>query len=204
MNKLGIRNQIKELLNRNDVTDAQLNVFIDQAVARIQRQLRVPAMEKAEIYTTNALGGNLLVLPNDFLQLKHLYTNRGVISYADLATFIRTQDAPGNVPTIYTRLQGVLQVKPTPPEDFQITMVYYAEIPDLVNDTDISWLTELAPDLLVYGALTFAADFFVDDRKAAFEETATRIFNELNQQAIDMEFSQEGMAVAPAYNSPEY
>lgn len=204
MNKLGIRNQIKGLLNRNDVTNAQIDVFIDQAVARIQRQLRVPAMEKAEVYITNAIGGNLLALPSDFLQLKHLYTSKGVIAYADLGTFIKTQDAPGSVPTIYTRVQDFLQVKPTPPEDFEITMVYYGEIPDLVNDTDSSWLTELAPDLLVYGALTFAADFFVDDRKAAFEEIAQRIFGEIQTQAIEMEFAQEGMAVQSAFNSPEY
>lgn len=204
MNKLGIRNQIIGLLNRNDITDAQADIFIDQAVARIQRNLRIPPMEKTLQYTAPSSGANLLVLPNDFLQLKHLYHSKGTVAYSDLNAFIKTIDNPGNAPAIYTRIQGSLEIKPTPPEGFVTTMIYYGEIPDLVNDTDENFLTAIAPDLLVYGALTFAADFFIDERRNAFEEVAVRIYNELNQQAIDMEFAQEGMAVQTAYNSPEY
>lgn len=204
MNKLGIRNQIKGLLNRNDCTDAQADIFIEQAVARIQRNLRVPSMEKTVIYTAQQSGAELLALPNDFLQLKHLYHSKGVIRYVDINEFQSTVDAPGYTPQIYTRVQGSLLVKPTPPEDFQITMVYYGEIPDLVNDTDENFLTVIAPDLLVYGALTFAGDFFVDDRRDSWEAVATRVYEELNAQAIEMEFAQQSMAVAPSAHYPEY
>ena len=204
MNKLGIRNQIKGLLNRNDLTDAQADIFIDQAVARIQRTLRIPSMEKTLVYTTGETGADLLTLPTDFLQLKHLYSATGTIKYVDLSQYLLTQDAPGNTPVIYTRIQGGLKIKNTPPQGYQIYMVYYGEIPDLVNDTDENFLTAIAPDLLVYGALTFAADFYIDDRKDAFEATAVRIFDEVTNQAIEMEFAQEGMAVAPSANYPEY
>lgn len=204
MNKLGIRQQISGLLNRNDATDAQLNVFIDQAIARIQRTLRVPPMERVQIYTVETETNGSLSLPNDFLQLKHLYTSTGTINYTDLGNFIKTVDVPGNVPTIYTRVQGSLLVKPSPPEDFQITLVYYGEIPDLVNDTDTNFVTEIAPDLLVYGALTFAADFFIDERREAFEQVAVRIFREIQDQADAMEFAQEGMTISTAFNNPEY
>jgi hypothetical protein len=204
MNKLAIRNQIKGLLNRNDLTDTQADLFIDQAVARIQRTLRVPSMEKTQIYTTGVDGGNLLVLPNDFLQLKHLYTENSTIVYSDLGNFVRTVDTPGYAPRIYTRVQGSFQIKPTPPVGYEIYMVYYGEIPDLVTDTDSNFLTEIAPDLLVYASLTFAADFFIDERKDAFETIAVRIFNELKDQATDMEWAQEGMSIATAYNAPEY
>ena len=204
MNKLGIRQQISGLLNRNDATNAQLDVFIDQAVARIQRTLRVPPMERVQIYTVETETNGSLSLPNDFLQLKHLYTSTGTINYTDLGNFIKTVDVPGQTPTIYTRVQGSLLLKPSPPEDFQITMVYYGEIPDLVNDTDTNFVTEIAPDLLVYGALTFAADFFIDERKDAFEQVAVRIFNEIQDQANTMEFAQEGMTISTAFNNPEY
>lgn len=204
MNKAAIREQIKALLNRNDATDAQVDTFIDQAVARIQRTLRVPSMEKVEIYTTTDETQNTLSLPNDYLQLKHLYRDGGTIDYVDLGRFLKTQDAPGNTPLIYTRIQGSFQIKPTPKTGYEITMIYYGEIPDLVNDADTNFVTSIAPDLLVYGALTFAADFFVDDRKPAFEEIAVRIFNEVQEQANSMEFAQEGMTVSTAYNAPEY
>ena len=204
MNKATVRSQLLGLLNRNDCSDAQADIFIDQAVARIQRTLRVPPMERVQIYTIETETNGALSLPNDFLQLKHLYMDTGTIPYVDLGTFLKAVDAPGNKPNMYTRVQGSLLLKPSPPEDFQVTMVYYGEIPDLVNDADTNFVTEIAPDLLVYGALTFAADFFIDERKPAFEEVAVRIFNEIQNQAIDMEFAQEGMSIQSSYNSPEY
>jgi hypothetical protein len=204
MNKLGIRNQIKGLLNRNDLTDTQADIFIDQAVARIQRTLRIPSMEKTVVYTTGTTAQDLLTLPTDFLQLKHLYTQNGTIRYVDLNEYIMTQDAPGNAPSIYTRIQGSLQIKSSPPVGYKIYMVYYGEIPDLVSDTSTNFVTEIAPDLLVYGALTFAADFFLDDRKDSFEATAVRIYEEIVTQAIEMEFAQEGMAISTSANNPEY
>lgn len=204
MNKLGIRNQIKGLLNRNDFTDDQANIFIDQAIARIQRTLRVPSMEKTVVFTATSNSPGLLTLPTDFLQLKHLYTDASTVRYVDLSEYINTQDQPGNAPRIYTRIQGGLQVKPSPAVGYKTYMVYYGEIPDLVNDTDSNFVSEIAPDLLVYGALTFAADFFLDDRKDTFEATAVRIYEEVTTQAIEMEFAQEGMAISTSANNPEY
>lgn len=204
MNKLGIRNQIKALLARNDVTDAIVDTFIDQAIARIQRTLRVPPMEKMQITTTTSSNPEIIVLPSDFLKLKHLYISNAPIEYVDVGTFLKTQDALGNTPRIYTRIQGSYLLKPTPPAGVTINMVYYGEIPDLTTDTSTNFVTELAPDLLVYGALSFAADYYIDDRKAAFEEVAQRAYGELDAQATDMEFSQEGLSVNNAFNSPEY
>jgi hypothetical protein len=86
----------------------------------------------------------------------------------------------------------------------QITMVYYGEIPDLVNDTDTSFLSELAPDLLIYAALSYAADYYIDDRKQMFEDVAERAYNELMEQSYDIDMAQEGLVVSTAFNAPEY
>lgn len=204
MNKLGIRNQLKALLNRNDITDAIADTFIDQTVARIQRTLRIPPMEKTLVYTTSEAAPNTLVLPNDFLKLKHLYINDYTLQFKDLNSFLRYPELSGNQPQYYTRIQGAYKVKSTPQVGTQINMVYYGEIPDLVNDTDENFLTAIAPDLLVYGALSFACDYYVDERKDAFDAIFGRIYAELVEQSEDMEASQEGLAIAPAYDYPEY
>lgn len=203
MNKLGIRNQLKALLNRNDITDAIADTFIDQAVARIQRTLRVPSMEKSLIYVTTADAADLLVLPNDFLQQRDLFWKNGTLTFKPLNQFQRYPLAVGD-PLYYTRIQGSYKLKPTPQVGTEITMIYYGEIPDLVNDTDENFLTAIAPDLLVYGALTFAADYYVDDRKQAFEDAFNRIYGELMDQAYQLEMTQDGQAVAPAYSYPEF
>jgi len=208
MNKQGIRDQVIALLNRNDITNAIADTFIDQAVARIQRTFRIPPMEKSLVYTTTAENPGTLILPNDFLELKYLYIDtpvaKYVLQYKDLDGFLRYPEVGGSAPQYYTRIQGGFKIKPTPPTGSVIYMVYYGEIPDLVEDTDTSFLSEIAPDLLVYGALTYAADFYVDDRKVPFEEVFGRIYTEIMEQNLQMEMSQQGIAVAPAYNYPEY
>jgi hypothetical protein len=208
MNKLGIRNQIKGLLARNDTTDSIIDNFIDMAVAKIQRTLRVPAMEKMLITTAAAEEPQILVLPNDFLRLKHLYLSNASrnwpIEYKDVTSFMQMPDAPGNTPKYYTRVQGTLLLKPAPAAGTQITMVYYGEIPDLVADTDSSWLSDIAPDLLIYTALAFAADYYIDDRKEAFSSVAEQAFRELLDQAYEIEMAQEGLVVSTSYAGPEY
>lgn len=208
MNKLGIRNQIKALIARNDTTTEVLDTFIDQAVAKIQRTLRVPAMEKSYITTITQDASNVIVIPNDFLRLKHLFTinlqRNYSIEYVDPARFVQTQDAPGNTPKIYTRIQGSLLLKPTPPVGTQVQMIYYSEIPDFTSDSDTTWLSELAPDLLVYTALSFAADYYIDDRKEQFASMAESAFQQLQDQAYEIEMSQEGLAVSTSFNGPEY
>ena len=51
MNKGNLRSHFKAVLNRSDITDALADTFIDQGIARIQRSLRIPSMEKKHTYT---------------------------------------------------------------------------------------------------------------------------------------------------------
>lgn len=200
MNKQGIREQVKALMNRNDFTDALANTFIDQATARIQRTLRIPPMEKTEIYTITDVSPDTLVLPNDFLNVKYLYANDTLVEFVDFGRYIAAPLGNGT-PQIYTRLQGTLKLKPTPTEGSTVTLVYYGEIPDLVNDTDETWLSAIGSDLLIYGALTFAADYFVDERKQMFEERFGTIYGEIDEQARIGEMDQSALRIAPAYGN---
>lgn len=201
MNKAGIRTQLIALLNRNDCTTSIADTFIDQAVARIQRTLRVPAMEKQSIITVNTVTPGSVILPDDFLNIKYFYSDWGMMEYRDFATFMQIPQSIG-YPQYYTRVQGELKIKPTPPEGTVITMVYYGEIPDLATDTDTNFLTIIAPDLLIYGALTFASDYFVDDRKQIFEDRFGAIYGEVEEQARLVDMDQTTMAITPAYYYP--
>lgn len=208
MDKQGIRTSIKNLLARNDTTDAIIDNFIDMAISRIQRTLRVPSMEKSNITTVAEDNAGTIILPNDFLRLKHLFTinlqKNYSIEYVDPARFVQMQDAPGNTPKVYTRIQGSLLLKPTPPVGTQIQLVYYGEVPDLVADTDTNFLSEIAPDLLIYSALVFAADYYIDDRKDQFSAVAESAFQQLQDQSYEIEMSQEGLMVSTSFNAPEY
>lgn len=203
MNKGQIRSQFLALLNRNDCSNELADTFIEQGFARIQRILRVPAMEKTQTYTVNDVAPNSLIIPNDFLNIKHLYSGDMLLEYVDLGRYLQYPDSV-DTPRIYTRVQGELKVKPTPPEGTEIFMVYYGEIADLPTDASTNFFTQAAPEALVYGALTYAADYFIDDRKPAFEETFNRVLAELTEQAYLTEFEQSSMRIASPFNGIEY
>lgn len=203
MNKAGIRTQFLALLNRNDCTNATADTFIDMSVARIQRTLRVPAMENQEVITVNTENPDVIVLPADFLNIKYLYCHDTMLEYRDFSTFMKIPPSKG-YPLYYTRIRGELKVKPMPTEGMEINMIYYGEIPDLVNDTDENFISVVAPDLLIYGALSFAADYFFDERKPMFDDRYNTVYAELVEQATLVDMDQTTMAIAPAYYDPSY
>lgn len=192
MNKAQIRSQFKALLNRNDCSDSLANTFIDQTIGRLQRTLRVPSMEKAETITFTAALPDSFILPNDFLGIKELYFIQAPYSKSlerlELGRFLEINALGGSVPQYYCRVQNSMKVKPAQ-AGMVIYMVYYGEIPDLVEDTDENFLTQIASDLLIYGALSFACDYFVDERKAAFAEQYKTIYEEIIEQNYQLEFA---------------
>lgn len=201
--KAQIRSQFKALLNRNDCTDTLANTFIDQTIARIQRTLRVPSMEKALTITFTEALPDSFVLPNDFLGVKELYFIQDPYSKSlerlELGRFLEINALSGTVPAYYTRVQNSIKVKPCK-EGVTLYLVYYGEIPDLVNDTDTNFITEIAPDLLIYGALSFACDYFVDERKGPFEERFGNIYKEIEEQNYQLEFAGGMNMVQPMYS----
>ena len=50
MNFGDLKAHFNDLLNRSDITTTLTTRFIDQGIARIQRQLRIPANEKVKNY----------------------------------------------------------------------------------------------------------------------------------------------------------
>lgn len=197
--KADIRKQFKDTLGRNDVSDDLANTFIDQAISRIQRTLRVPPMERIAPYTVT-FDQPSVILPDDFLSPRFFYAGEIELTYLPIGRFLAMGQEFG-YPRHYTRVGAELKLFPLPLDGTELNLVYYGEIPDLIEDTDTNFLCAIAPDFLVYGALCFAADHFVDDRKAAFEDGFTRIYNELQEQALLVELEQGGMAIRPAYGT---
>lgn len=200
MNKSQIRSQLLALLNRNDCSNELADTFLEQSLARIQRTLRVPPMEKMETYTVNDVTPDTIILPSDFLNIKYLYCGDTLLEYVDIGRYLR-HPTYVDTPRIYTRIQGSLRMKPLPVETTELLMVYYGEIPDLPTDTSTNFLTEIAPDLLIYGSLSYASDYFVDERKPMFEETYVRIYSEIVEQAQMTEMDQSSLAIGTPFDT---
>jgi hypothetical protein len=206
-----IQTQFLGLLNRRDCTTTQVQGFIQNSILRIQRELRVPLMEKVTFVTvdsTYATAGRLAI-PSDFLELIDLIatssqgsaTNMQRMEKCDISRALLLAATTG-VPAQYSRDGTVWVLGPQPVVGDVIKIKYYASLPALVNPTDTNPFTINAYDLLLYGALTFAGDFYTDKRVATWEARYTQIRDDMQSQA-DMDEESGAAAVQPAFAYPD-
>lgn len=195
-----VKTQFLGILNRRDITSSLVNTFMGYAIQRIQREIRVPSMERVTTLTTD--GTATLTVPPDLLQFISVHVNdndngRTKLTRTDLGTILYWANIQGQ-PEYYHREAQYLYVAPYPPEDTSVFVHYYADAPSLVEDTDTNWMTEVAPMLLVYAALSYASDYFLDDRKTLFEQVYMQTAEQTQVQALWDEV--ENASIRPAFN----
>jgi hypothetical protein len=188
MNKGELRTHFKQLLNRSDCTDALADTFISQSITRMERVLRIPPMEKTLTYTITS-NTTELTIPTDFLEITGIYHGTTNMIRVSLAKFIElTQGGETGTPKYFCRQADKLTIYPYPTSG-TVTMNYYASFPVLVSDSDTNDLTLIASDMIAYGALTYAADYFLDERGPQFEGKFQQGLTEIQMQANDAETS---------------
>lgn len=201
---LDVKNQFLGLLNRRDITPSLVNTFMQFGIQRIQRELRVPAMEKIGYYETD--GTATVTVPSDLLEVIAIYTNdqtnRHKLVRTDLQKIIDYSNIPGS-PRFYFREGDKFRIGPYPPSGTTVWIDYYGDASELSADTDTNWLTETSPALLIYAALSYACDYFLDDRKQLFEASYIQVAEQLTFMAQQDEV--QNASVSPAYDSmPTY
>ena len=198
MNKGEIRSQFIALLNRSDLTTSLANTFIDQSIARIQRSLRIPSMEKKQNYSITALTDSV-VIPSDFLEAIDLYFEGRSLERVPMKEMQEFKiNSLSGTPLYFAREQANFLLYPSPLSG-TLTLNYYSQYEDMVNDSDENALATIASDLIIYGALTYAADYFLDERTQLFEAKYQAFFTEIQQQADDQELTGSLQAIRPAY-----
>lgn len=203
MNYGEIRTQFKAILNRRDCSNALADTFLTQALQRCTRELRTPAQEaEASLTVTNPFTG--FPVPSDIIQTIAMLAQvsggqQRKITYLPLARFMEIDNTASGQPQYYTRVGNSFKFKPTPAEDTELTLYYYGEFEAFADDNDETVLSLIAPDLLIYGALSYASDYFMDDRGQAFEARYMQIYQALQDQAYDLEA--HDAAIAPPTNS---
>lgn len=197
---IDVKNQFLGLLNRRDITPSLVDTFMKFGIQRIHTELRVPAMEKVVQLTTD--GTASLVVPGDLLEFISVHTNDNTnhdkLTRTDLSTILQLSRVPG-IPKVYHREAGILYIGPYPPTGTAVYINYFSDSSSLAADTDYNWLTEVTPALLIYAALSYACDYFLDDRKVAFESTYAQTRDNLQLMALQDEVS--NASVAPTYDS---
>tara|TARA_X000001382_G_scaffold68556_1_gene47621 strand:- start:2845 stop:3453 length:609 start_codon:yes stop_codon:yes gene_type:complete len=198
MNKGNLRSHFKAVLNRSDITDALADTFIDQGIARIQRSLRIPSMEKKHTYTISS-STDSVVIPSDFLEAIDIYFDGKVLARLPMRDMQSLKkNAHNGSPLYFSREQGNFLLYPSPASG-TLVINYYASYAIMVADTDENVLASIASDLIIYSALTYASDYYLDERSVVFDNKFSQFMLELQEQANDQELTGTLQKVRPAY-----
>lgn len=196
MNKGQLRDHFKALLNRTDCSNALADTFIDQAISRAQRTLRIPPMEKTVTYNLST-STTYLTIPADFLEIIDVYYGSTNLVRVPLSTLVEYKgNTEAGAPRYFSREASEFLIYPYP-DSGTVTLNYYSHFPEMVADTDENDLAIIGSDVITYGALGYAADYFMDERGVLFEQKFQQFLMELQQQANDAETAGTVQSILP-------
>ena len=204
MNYVTMRTQALSLLNRTDGSDTLMQTFFQMGLQRCQRELRLPHMERVFTLNTSSAPVSNFPVPSDWLETIAFYAQdaNGMsdeVKWCNIGTFQRRSNEVYGKPTYYTRLFANFQVIDAIPQNASASLYYYGEEGALVNDNDVTTLSTIAPDLIIYAALTYAADYYVDDRGQTWEQKFQFFREQIQSQASEGEDETGDGAIEPAY-----
>jgi hypothetical protein len=161
-----LQSAIADYLNRADLT-AQIQTFIQFCEADLNTRLRSREMI---VNATATSDGQFVALPPDWLEAINMMIVGGqsplrYITPDEADTIIKAQTYTST--RFYSMTTGVIELVPPAVDDITIDMVYYGKIPALSDANTTNWLLTKAPDVYLYGALTHAAPFLMDDQRMA-------------------------------------
>lgn len=150
--------------------DATLTPFIPDFVrlaeARINRDLRVRAMERR---ATAETAGAYLALPDGFLEMRNLQLNTDPVTRLELVSPEQIDSLRGGWgsgrPRRYCILGGEVQLAPAPDSAYEVEMAYWREVPPLSVAEPTNWVLNSAPDIYLYAALIEATAFIGNDER---------------------------------------
>lgn len=164
---------------------ANVDTFIDLAEDRINRDLRIAAMETALSVT---IASGVAAIPTGFRELKSAYVDSNPTSALEmvpLSSLYRdypTRSSSGK-PIVMAVEGSNFAFGPYPDSTYTIKGTYYKAFTALSTSNETNWLTSDAKALLLYACLTHAAEFSRDDEankmwSARYENERKRVEKE--------------------------
>lgn len=169
---------LEAYLQRNDsLIIANIPSFIMLAQQRIPRELKVLGFrqEVTGVFSGSTLTTGIMQKPQDWRKSISFYVGTGTSNNVHTPVFERDYDYVRTVypdPTVTDTPRFFADadyehwlVQPTPDQAYPYKIPYYAILTQLDNTVQTNWLTENAPDLLLYACLMEAIPFVkVDER----------------------------------------
>ncbi len=158
MNKADLRTQIESWLNRNDLTDAQIDLFITACESDIRNDLKV---RDSEAVATGTVSSNTFSAPSGLLQVRFLTVDGNVLDYVSPDRFAALQDAEST--GAYYTIRGTTFLVLTG-TDYSLT--YFGTVSSLSSDSSENWVLTNAPDVYLWGSCKYGSVFLRDPEGA--------------------------------------
>lgn len=158
-----LKTTVANWLDRQEA-DLPLDTILLLAEARINRELRIRAMETA---LSSAISSGVVAVPADYLELRYAYLDGSPARHLqfttpdDLINRYPTRSAEGK-PLYIARDGDSFIFGPYPDSGYTLKGSYYASFEGLSGSNTTNWLTANAPDLLL-SAMMFESVYFVGD-----------------------------------------
>lgn len=160
-----LKSSIASWLARSGDTDldAVIPDFITLAEVRINRELRLRAMEDRIVGTVST---EFIALPTGFLEMRLFQLNTDPITrleYVSPDWLARTVNSSNTgQPRYFTILNDEIQLGPAPDASYEAEMVFWKKFDALSDSTTTNWLLTNAPDVYLFGALAEGAAYLQD------------------------------------------
>ncbi|WP_421782616.1 phage adaptor protein [Kiloniella litopenaei] len=164
----GLRAAIADYLGRSDLEN-QIPAFISLAEARLNRELRIRAMEKVSNAVTSA-GEGTVAKPSDFLEARTLVLETSPQRVLELRTPQQLEESRaaspgGGVPAYYAIIGDQIHLAPIPQAVTGLKLTYYGRLTPLSDNGATNEILPNNPDVYLYGALVEAEPYLMNDER---------------------------------------
>lgn len=154
------KKRLMALINRKDFTPELAGDFILDAMATLERELRIGPMET--VFDKSDWDGvrNAFPIPANYIETIRMFHDGGTYDEVDLDTFLNVNSRISPRRRVYTRVADRWLLKPTPAPGEYVYLHFYGETLRPSVDTDETVWTEAGFLPLLYKAAELASDFY--------------------------------------------
>ena len=191
MNYSELKTNIANYLNRSDLT-SEIDIFIDNTEAELNRNLRVADMVKRSTATAE---NQYLALPSDWLEAINIEISSNEfrplmqMSIESLDVYRKSINNKTGQPIYYAIVDNTLELAPSPDASYTLQLTYYGKIDALSDSNTSNFVSNNHPDVYIYGSLKHASVFLMEDERAPlFNAQFDKSLEEIRLQQQKREF----------------
>ncbi len=146
-----------------------LEEYLALAEVKLNRDLRIPAMEQQAVLTTS---NGAAAVPTDLLSIKMIETNETdtpPLKEKD-ADYLASLSDDVDTPCFWARKAQTLVFKPVPSDGTQLDMIYYKSLTPLSDSNTTNWFSTNASDVLRDAALSELIMMINEDLSEHYEQ----------------------------------